>query len=58
MQFVDGDCEIDPGWLDRGLRELEARPDVAVVCGRRRERYPQASDLQPPVRHGMGHAGR
>lgn len=43
VQFVDGDCEIDPGWLDRGRRELEARPDVAVVCGRRRERYPQAS---------------
>jgi colanic acid/amylovoran biosynthesis glycosyltransferase len=43
VQFVDGDCKIDPGWLDRGRRELEARPDVAVVCGRRRERSPGAS---------------
>src|SRR5580704_5415686 len=43
VQFVDGDCEIDPSWLDRGLGELNARPDVAVVCGRRRERFPEAS---------------
>jgi glycosyltransferase involved in cell wall biosynthesis/GT2 family glycosyltransferase len=43
VQFVDGDCEVDPGWLERGRRELEGRPDVAVVCGRRRERFPEAS---------------
>jgi glycosyltransferase involved in cell wall biosynthesis/GT2 family glycosyltransferase len=43
VQFVDGDCEIDPGWLDRGRSELEARPDVAVVFGRRRECHPEAS---------------
>jgi glycosyltransferase involved in cell wall biosynthesis len=43
VQFVDGDCEIDPGWPDRAREELAARPDVAVVCGRRRERFPEAS---------------
>jgi GT2 family glycosyltransferase len=43
VQFVDGDCEVVHGWLDRARRELEARPDVAVVCGRRRERHPDAS---------------
>jgi len=43
VQFVDGDCEVVPGWLERAQRELEARPDVAVVCGRRRERFPEAS---------------
>jgi GT2 family glycosyltransferase len=43
VQFIDGDCEVVPGWLDRARRELEARPDVAVVCGRRRERHPDAS---------------
>lgn len=43
VQFVDGDCEVDPGWLDQAQAELEARPDVAVVCGRLRERYPEAS---------------
>ena len=43
VQFVDGDCEIVAGWLDRAQQELEARPDVAVVCGRRRERFPERS---------------
>lgn len=43
VQFVDGDCEVREGWL-RGAREhLEAHPDVAIVCGRRRERHPDAS---------------
>jgi len=43
VQFVDGDCEIVTGWLEKARAQLEARPDVAVVCGRRRERYPDAS---------------
>ena len=43
VQFVDGDCEVDPDWLRRGEAELSARPDVAVVCGRRRERFPDVS---------------
>jgi GT2 family glycosyltransferase len=43
VQFLDGDCELVSGWLDRAKMELEARPDVAVVCGRRRERAPEAS---------------
>ena len=41
VQFVDGDCEVIDGWLDRALRTLEDHPDVAVVCGRRRERFPE-----------------
>lgn len=43
IQFLDGDCELSPGWIDFARRQLEARPDVAVVCGRRRERSPQSS---------------
>jgi GT2 family glycosyltransferase len=43
VQFVDGDCELVAGWLDRAQRELDAHPEVAVVCGRRRERYPEQS---------------
>jgi GT2 family glycosyltransferase len=39
VQVVDGDCEVVAGWLDRALAVLEKRPDVAVVFGRRRERY-------------------
>ena len=43
VQFVDGDCEIVPGWIDRAAAELESRPNVAAVCGRRRERCPEQS---------------
>src|SRR5262245_21767803 len=43
VQVVDGDCEIMDGWLERAVRELNENADVAVVCGRRRERFPEAS---------------
>jgi glycosyltransferase involved in cell wall biosynthesis len=43
VQFVDGDCEIAPGWPAAAVAALDQHADVAVVCGRRRERYPQAS---------------
>jgi glycosyltransferase involved in cell wall biosynthesis len=43
VQVVDGDCEVQPGWLAAATAFLEAHPDVAVVCGRRRERFPEAS---------------
>ena len=43
VQFVDGDCELVPAWLDTALAFFEQRADVALVCGRRRERHPEAS---------------
>jgi GT2 family glycosyltransferase len=43
VQFVDGDCEVVEGWLEKAAQVLAERPDVAIVCGRRRERYPEAS---------------
>jgi glycosyltransferase involved in cell wall biosynthesis len=43
VQFIDGDCELVPSWLDMALAFLAKRKDVAVVCGRRRERHPEAS---------------
>lgn len=43
VQFLDGDCELVTGWLDRAQQELDHHPDWAVVCGRRRERYPERS---------------
>lgn len=43
VQFVDGDCEVVDGWIARAVAELEARPEAAVACGRRRERSPGAS---------------
>ncbi|MEZ5914678.1 MAG: glycosyltransferase family A protein [Parvularculaceae bacterium] len=43
IQFVDGDCTLDADWMRRATGLLDARKDVAVVCGRRRERFPDAS---------------
>lgn len=43
IQFVDGDCEIVDGWLENGSDHLNKNPDISVVCGRRRERFPDAS---------------
>jgi glycosyltransferase involved in cell wall biosynthesis len=43
VQFVDGDCEVVPGWLEAASKFLEEHPSHAVVCGRRRERYPERS---------------
>ena len=41
--FVDGDCEVIAGWLEKAYRFLHAHADVAIVCGRRREKYPERS---------------
>ena len=38
VQFVDGDCEIVSGWIERALTELSSDEKLAAVCGRRRER--------------------
>ncbi|MEQ9004146.1 MAG: glycosyltransferase [Pseudomonadales bacterium] len=43
VQFVDGDCEIVYGWLALASRFLRDHGDVAIVTGRRRERYPTAT---------------
>jgi GT2 family glycosyltransferase len=43
VMFVDGDCEVEAGWLAAATGFLVAHPDFAVACGRRRERSPGAS---------------
>ena len=43
VQFVDGDCEVRSGWLEYAAECLDERPEVAVACGRRRERFPERS---------------
>lgn len=43
VQFLDGDCELVPGWIESATKFLADRGEVAVVCGRRRERFPDAS---------------
>lgn len=43
IQFVDGDCEVQPGWVQTARHFLDTHPRAAVACGRRRERFPAAS---------------
>ena len=43
VQFLDGDCVVQEGWTRQAQAFLAAEPQVAVVCGRRREMFPDAS---------------
>ena len=43
VQFVDGDCEVVPGWVPAAAAFLEENSQYAVACGRRRERHPDRS---------------
>ncbi|MDP1025584.1 glycosyltransferase [Sphingomonas sp. KR1UV-12] len=43
VQVIDGDCELDGCWIDAAVAALTADPGLAVVFGRRRERFPDAS---------------
>jgi GT2 family glycosyltransferase len=43
VQFLDGDCDLDEGWLGSGLAALTERADVGIVCGRVRELNPEAT---------------
>lgn len=58
IQFVDGDCALQPGWLATAHAALDADADLAAVFGRRREVAPEASrynwlcDLEWTVRPG------
>lgn len=43
VQFIDGDCELLPGWLPAASAVMRDNPKLAVVCGRLRERFPEKS---------------
>lgn len=43
VQFVDGDCEMFAAWLPQALSCLVEDEQLAVVCGQRKERYPEKS---------------
>lgn len=43
VQFMDGDCELQPEWLPAARTFLDSHPEVGVVFGRRRERFPDAT---------------
>lgn len=43
VQFVDGDCELFKAWPQNAISFMDLHADVAAVCGRRSERYPERS---------------
>ena len=59
VQIMDGDCEVVPGWLEQAREVLVTRPDVALVFGRRRERFPEQSiyNLLADIEWGEGPVG-
>ena len=58
VQFVDGDCEVVPGWLEAARDFLRDSP----LTRRGLRQAPRATSgalgLQPDVRRGMEHADR
>ena len=59
VQFIDGDCEIESGWLTIARDHLASHPKSVGVFGRRRERFPEVSvynrlcDEEWDVPHGV-----
>lgn len=43
VQLVDGDCTVVAGWVAAAQAAFDKHPKAAVICGRRRERFPGAS---------------
>ena len=43
VQFVDGDCLVREEWFEKATIILNTNPEVVVVCGRRREEFPENS---------------
>ena len=43
VQFIDGDCELEKGWLTQAKKHLETNSSWAIVAGRVKERYPENS---------------
>ena len=43
VQFIDGDCSLDGRWLGEALASIVQDDELAIVFGRRRERYPERS---------------
>ncbi|WP_151669219.1 glycosyltransferase family 2 protein [Nitrincola schmidtii] len=43
VQFIDGDCELVHSWPQAAFAFLSEHCDVVIVCGRRRERFPEST---------------
>lgn len=43
VMFIDGDCELAPGFTDAAAHALTVNPSFGVVTGRCREQFPDAT---------------
>jgi GT2 family glycosyltransferase len=43
VQFLDGDCALQSGWIDVASEFLQQNPEYAVATGRRKELHPEQS---------------
>jgi GT2 family glycosyltransferase len=43
VQFLDGDCELQPGWVEAAINKLKSDPAIGIVSGRRAEKNVDAS---------------
>lgn len=43
VQFVDGDCTLEPGWLTHAAKALDENSDIGIITGWRAEIHPEAS---------------
>ncbi|NHA15354.1 glycosyltransferase family 2 protein [Thioalkalivibrio sp. XN279] len=43
IQFLDGDCSLEQVWIQAAVAFLDSNPDVGIVCGLLKERYPERS---------------
>ena len=50
VQFVDGDCLLDPGWIPQAVAALDDDPTITAVCGWRLEAEPRRN-----IYHRMAH---
>lgn len=43
IQFLDGDCVLEEGWLEEAINFLDDNKAVGICSGRRKEMYPEKS---------------
>jgi hypothetical protein len=43
VQFIDGDCELAPAWLEQAVQFLHTNAKIGAVVGKLHERFPEHS---------------
>ncbi len=43
IQFLDGDCVLEKGWIEYAIEHISGHPDIGIVCGLLSEMNPSRS---------------